>query len=82
MINYPIIKIPKKYWLDVNLFNYKTFDYDDIRCIYNSPRILINDLEEINGFIEYAKEIIKDKKRKNNNFVGKLRRKYLPSVEK
>jgi len=39
MINYNIIKIPKKYWLDVNLFDYETFDYDDIICIYNSPRI-------------------------------------------
>ena len=63
MINYPIIKIPKKYWLDVNLFNYETFDYDDIRCIYNSPRILINDFEfkesdaiEINEFLKLLLE--------------------------
>jgi len=73
MINYNIIKIPKKYWLDVNLFDYETFDYDDIICIYNSPRILINDFEEINGFIEYAKKIKKEKKRKKNNVRGKLR---------
>ena len=73
MINYNIIKIPKKYWLDVNLFDYETFDYDDIICIYNSPRILINDFEEINRFIEYAKKIKKEKKRKKNNVRGKLR---------
>jgi len=76
MINYLIIKIPKKYWLDVNLFNYETFDYDDIICIYDSPRILINDFEEINGFIEYAEEKINNKKRKNENIISKLRKQY------
>jgi len=66
------IIIPKEYWLDVNNFDYTTFDYDDIRCIYNSPRSLIDDFEKVNGFKQYVKITIKEykikiKKRKTNS---------------
>lgn len=55
---------PEKYWLKPELFDFKKFDYDDIKCIYNSPRTLIEDFEKIEGFKCYALEIVKRKKRK------------------
>lgn len=64
----PIV-IPKEYWLDINNFDYTTFDYDDIRCIYNSPISLIEDFEKVNGFKQYVRIIKKEyrNKRKINN---------------
>jgi len=62
MINFPIIKIPEKYWLNVENFNFRSFNYDDIRCLYNSPRCLIDDFENIKGFIEYSQYIMKKRK--------------------
>ena len=61
------INIPKEYWLDVNNFDYTTFDYDDIRCIYNSPRSLIDDFEKVNGFKQYVRIVIEEYKRKYKN---------------
>ena len=52
------ITIPKEYWLDVDKFDYNTFDYEDIRCIYNSPRSLIDDFEKVKGFKEFVRSII------------------------
>lgn len=52
------ITIPKEYWLDVNKFDYTKFDYDDIRCIYNSPRTLIEDFENVIGFKQYVRTVI------------------------
>lgn len=56
------ITIPKNYWLDVNKFDYTTFDYDDIRLIYNSPRTLIEDFEKITGFKQHVTMIYKNHK--------------------
>ena len=59
MINYNIIEIPQKYWLDVKKFDYKKFNYGDIKCIYHGPRTLIKDFEEIDGFVLHAKKLKK-----------------------
>ena len=59
-----IIKIPKKYWLDINKFDYKKFNYDDIECIYNSSNFLIEDFVKISGFKKYSIGLLE--KYKNN----------------
>ena len=68
MTLYLPIEIPKEYWLDVKLFNYENFNYDDIRCLYNSPSELIKDFENVDGFLEHVRKIVKtyknSKKRK------------------
>ena len=67
----PII-IPKEYWLDVNNFDFNKFTYDDIRCIYNSPRSLIDDFEKINGFKQHTLKLIEQNKLKINKKLNKL----------
>jgi hypothetical protein len=58
--------IVRQICLNVNNFDYKQFDYDDIRCIYNSPRSLIEDFEKVNGFKMYVRTIIKEYKINKN----------------
>jgi hypothetical protein len=63
---YPIIEIPKDYWLDVNKFDFNTFTYQDLRDIYNSPTTLIDDFSRNPYFIKRVQEInkINDSKKK------------------
>ena len=67
------ILIPREYWLDVDKFDYTTFNYEDIRCIYNSPRSLIEDFEKVNGFKDYVRLIIqKYKNKRKRNIVATI----------
>ena len=65
------ISIPREYWLDVDKFDYNLFNYDDIRCIYNSPITLIEDFEKVKGFKNYVRYIIQQyKKKRKRNIVA------------
>jgi hypothetical protein len=61
------INIPNYLWLHVHMFDYRTFDINEINDIYNSPLELIRDFEKIPGFVEHCDKIIKQNKKKNNN---------------
>lgn len=72
------INIPNYLWLHVHMFDYRTFDINEINDIYNSPLELIKDFEKIPGFVEHCDKIIKKnknkiiKKNKTTNIINVL----------
>ena len=65
------INIPNYLWLHVHMFDYRTFDINEINDIYNSPLELIRDFEKIPGFVEHCDKIIKKNKNKIKNKIIK-----------